>query len=255
MKKIALATAISTIVAAPAFAASYTTVFSSGTPTNPLAGFTNAAASTSTSTATWYVDPQSSTASNRSAPAISKSAFSHWTFDFTIPAAVAFTGTLEIGNFKTQSVTTLSSIVTDGRESYYGVIYSFSGVGSYDEATNTFTYNYFNSTINGGGAAVYSQSAPATCLNGATHVISKVCAPFQTVSKAWEGLALSFVFEEDRSRFEGSLHGTQTNGMGLSRNTTTINWFTAAIPAPPAAWLFGSALLGLAGQVRRRRGS
>jgi len=252
MKKIALAAAISTIVAAPAFAASYHSVFTSGTPADQLAAFSIVEAY---GAAAWYVDTSSGTASSKTTPAISKSVASDWTFDFTDLSAVAFTGTLEMGDFKVQSTVRYTpTVIADGRLTYTGVKYTFSGIGSYDEATNTFTYSFFNSTINNGKAATYSETAPATCENGTTSLFGKICSTFSTTSKNWEGLALNFVFKEDRSNFEGSLQGMQTNGSGVTRNTTTINWSTQEVPVPGAAWLFGSGLLALAGARRRRGG-
>jgi hypothetical protein len=249
MKRIALAAAISTIVTAPAFAASYSTVFYSGTLADPSASFSIDPSSSKT----WYVDSLSGSASNTAQPAIQKAVASDWTFDFTNLSAVAFTGTLEMGDFKTQSTVAVTpSSVIDGRQTYIDVKYTFSGVGSYDEATNTFTYNFLNTTVNGGGASLYIGAFPGTCQNGATSPLGKVCTSFSTTTLNWEGLALDFVFSEDRQYFQGALQGIQTSGTGPSRNTTTINWVTA-VPIPSATWMFGSSLLGLAVSKRRRR--
>jgi hypothetical protein len=89
-------------------------------------------------------------------------------------------------------------------------------------------------------------------LNGTTHGLGKVCTSFNQASKAWEGLALNFLFSEDRQSFAGTLQGTDTSGALLSKNTTAINWQIQAVPVPTAAWLFGSGLIGLAGVSRRR---
>ncbi|HSB96376.1 MAG TPA: VPLPA-CTERM sorting domain-containing protein, partial [Spongiibacteraceae bacterium] len=120
--------------------------------------------------------------------------------------------------------------------------------------------SFFNSTTNGGGASTYTETATATCANGATAVAGKVCAQFSLASKPWEGIALNLVFSEDRTTFAGTLTGTDTSGTGATANTTTINWQVSgtqpaapAVPVPAAAWLFGSGLVGLAGAARRRR--
>lgn len=247
MKKLALITAVSAL-STPALAAStYSTMMLSGTAADPLAGMTNAFAAPFDS---WYVDPGAGPASNALAPRGQLVRAATWTFDFTDPAAVSFTGKLSLGDYRVQSVIGPSN-VADGRQSFTGVVQTFSGTGVYDAATRTFTYNFMNSAVNGGGASVYSATAPATCVNGHTNVIGKVCSAYATASSNWEGLALNFVFTEDRSSFSGTLRGMDTSGSELTRFTQTINWQVASVPVPASAWLFGSALLGLG--TRRRR--
>ncbi|HSB97708.1 MAG TPA: hypothetical protein VLC91_14715, partial [Spongiibacteraceae bacterium] len=170
MNKLALAAAVSAVLASPAFA-TYTGTAVSGTAANPLASIVVSAAS---ATSVWYVDPASGTASNKTAPAIQLTKASDWTFDFTNLAAVTFTGNIQMGNYKTQ--TSVPVVGIDGRQTYTGVTTGYSGTGSYNEATNTFTYSFFNSTTNGGGASTYTETATATCANGATAVAGKVCA-------------------------------------------------------------------------------
>jgi hypothetical protein len=158
-----------------------------------------------------------------------------------------------MGTYKTQTyVEVNTNTKIDGRQSYTGVTINMTGVGAYNEATNTFTFNYFNTIVNGAGASTTTETAPATCANGGTSALGKVCTSFATASKGWEGLALNFVFAEDRSSFAGTLTATDTSGSGISRNTTTVNWQVQAVPVPAAAWLFGSGLVGLAGAARRR---
>jgi hypothetical protein len=249
MKKLALTAAVSTILAStPAFAASYSGTATSGTAANPLASIVVQAG---TGTSVYYVDPLSGTASNKTAPALQLVKVSDWTFDFTNLAAVSFTGNIQMGDYKTQTVVGPIPPI-DGRQTYTGVTTSVAGVGSYNEATNTFTFNYFNPVLNGGGASTHSETAAATCQNGGTSLLGKVCASFASATKAWEGLALNFVFSEDKSSFAGTLTATDTSGTNASRNTTTINWQIQAVPVPAAAWLFGSGLVGLAGAARRR---
>jgi hypothetical protein len=248
MKKLALVTAISALATSTAFAAPapYTGQAKSGTSANQAASVVVSAGS---ATNVWYVNSPLTT-SVSTAPAVQLTVASNWTFDFTNLAAVTFTGNVVYGDYKTQ--TTVPGIGIDGRQTFTNVVQSFSGVGSYNEATNTFTYTKAVGTRNGGGASIQTQSSSA-CANGKTSILGKVCDSFSSASKAWEGLQLTFVFAENRSSFSGALKATDTSGSGLSLNTTTINWQISAIPVPASAWLFGSALLGLAGTARRRK--
>jgi hypothetical protein len=250
MKKLALVTAVSTLVASGAYAApvAYNGEAKSGTAANPLNSIVVQAGA---STSVYYVDYASGAASNKTTPAIQLIRATNWTFDFANPAAVAFSGTIVYGDYRTQ--TNVSGVPTiDGRQSFTGVTQTVSGVGSYDEATNTFTFVNPMGEVNAGDASVHTQTS-ASCANGQTNFLGKVCTSFTQATPAWEGLTLSFVFSEDRSAFAGSLIANDTSGSGLTRNTTTINWQVAAeVPVPAAAWLFGSGLVGLAGAARRR---
>jgi len=250
MNKLALAAAVSAVMTSPAFAVSwyYPGLATSGTAANPLASIV---VSAGVATAVYYVDPASGTASNITTPAtqlVNKA--STWTFDFTNLAAVAFTGNIVYGDYRTQTSVTGTPTI-DGRQSFTGVTQSFSGVGAYDEATNTLTYNFLSpSNLSGGSVQTQTSSA---CANGKTNTLGKVCTAFVMATANWEGLALSFVFAEDRLSFAGSLQGTEKSGSGLTAGTTKINWQVQAVPVPAAAWLFGSGLAGLAGASRRRR--
>jgi hypothetical protein len=243
------------VAGSPAFAASY-----SG---NAYTSATNAiqvqAVPSSVTTGIYYVDNAAGTASNPSGTGIdapvSLLKTSGWNFDFTNPTAVTFSGYLALGDYKTQVKTTGASS-SDGRQSYYGVNHLFSGVGTYDEATNTFSYVKVAGASNSGGGSSYEASAPALCVNGASTPAVNVCVRFNAATREWEGLALSFVFSEDRSSFSGALTGYEKSGVNIALNTTVLNWTVTAVetvPVPAAAWLFGSALLGMAGVRARRR--
>ena len=247
MNKLALSVAISAVIASPAFAADYTTVATSGTAADQTASIVVVAGAP---TSVYYVDNASGTASNKSEPAIQLIKSGDWTFDLVTGA---FTGNIAYGDYKTQTSVTTPNI--DGRQTYVGANQAFSGTGTWVTDTH-FTYTFFNSTVNGGGASVQTQTS-SSCANGQTSALGKVCTAFSSASPAWEGLSLDFVFSADHSTFSGSLTGTDTSGASLSRNTTTINWQIAGtgtpeIPVPAAAWLFGSGLVGLAGVSRRR---
>jgi len=271
MHKLALAAAIAAI-SSPTFAIQYYGSATSGTAANPAAAIT---VNQITATNSFYVDNASGTASNTSTPAVQLTKTSNWTFDFSNYAAVAFSGSIVYGDYKTQMNAANTGFAIDGRQTFTGVTQSFSGVGSFDAATNIFTYSFLNSTVNGGGASVQTQTG-ASCKDGKTSVVGKICTSFASASKAWEGLALNFVFSAEKDWFYGSLTGTDTSGFSASANTTTINWQISAlgptpctpegdcppgprsppgpslVPIPAPAWLFGSSLLGLAGVARRK---
>jgi hypothetical protein len=170
-----------------------------------------------------------------------------------------FTGKILYGNYKTQ--TNWYGIPSaDGRQTFTTVEQNFSGTGTW--GTNgggfpTLYFSYLNTTVNGGGASTQIQNS-ASCSNGLTSLLGKVCTAFATTSRNWEGLDFLFTFNSTKYSFTGQLTGTDTAGTGLNRNTTTIIWNLAGIdppaevPVPAAAWLFGSGLIGLAGAARRR---
>lgn len=261
MKQLPLAAAVAlATVAMSSQAAVYTSVATSNAPTaTPKPIVTVLSSSLAGSSNTFYTNPTPGGASVSTAPAIQLIRSGGWTFDFTNLAAVTFTGEIEYGNYETQ--TNVSSLAgsMQGHIVYTGVTQSFSGVGSYNEATNTFTYVKAAGASNSGGGSVYSATAPATCKSVGTVSSNTVCGGWALGTPAWEGLNLNFVFSEDRSTFSGKLIGTeksQVSGVpliGTVTTTTTMNWnIVGEVPVPAAAWLFGSALVGLAGIKRRK---
>ncbi len=208
---------------AAAVADSYSGTATSGTAANTQASFLVTAGATTTM---YYVDVAASNASDKKAPPLQLVKPSHWTFDFSNPAAVAFTGTIVYGDYKTQ--TNVTGFVTiDGRQSYSGVTQSFSGTGSFDPATNTFTFNSLNDKSNGGGASTVMQGS-AACENGSTSFLGKVCGASPLAISAWEGLSLSLVFAADKSSFSGALQGIDISGSGASASTVKTNWQISA---------------------------
>ncbi|HSB94891.1 MAG TPA: hypothetical protein VLC91_00470 [Spongiibacteraceae bacterium] len=269
MYKLALATAVAAI-SSPTFAIQYYGSATSGTAANPAAAMVVQSPSNNDE---FYVDNSNGTASNRTTPAVQLTKVSNWTFDFSNYAAVSFSGSIVYGDYKTQTNRTNPAFMIDGRQTFTGVRQSFSGIGSFDAATNAFTYSFLNSIVNGSGGSVQTQTS-ATCKDGNTSPAGKICAGYAAVSKSWEGLALSLVFSTDKNWFYGALTGTNTSGSGATGNTTTINWQVSGvssycdvlapdcvqslppppsyIPIPAAAWLFGSSLLGLTSVARRK---
>ncbi|HSB98214.1 MAG TPA: VPLPA-CTERM sorting domain-containing protein [Spongiibacteraceae bacterium] len=247
MKKLALATAVSALIASPSFAA-YTGTATSGTVANQQASIV---VSGPAATNVYYVDPASGAASNLATPAVQLVKTSNWTFDFTNLAAVSFTGNIVYGDYSTQ--TSVPSLSIDGRQTFTGVTQSFSGSAVYNESTNVLLFIW--PAASGSGGSVQTQTA-SSCVNGNTSPSGNVCDTFAALTPSWEGLNLRFVFTEDRSSFAGTVTGFDTSGSGASKITNTINWQVAAaapaVPVPAAAWLFGSGLLGLATAARRK---
>lgn len=207
------------LAALPVCAENYKGKATSGTSADPLASIVITA---KTATSAYYVDPASGPDSDKTAPPIQLTKDTEWTFDFSDPAAVKFSGKIVYGDYRTQTnVTGMATI--DGRQSYEGVTQSFSGTGTFDAATNTFTFTQMNNTSNGGGASVQTQKS-ASCKNGKTSFLGEVCGSFKSATPAWEGLTLKFVFAPDKSSFSGSLKGTDTSGSGLTANSTEVNW-------------------------------
>lgn len=202
-------------------------------------------------TSVFYISNTNGTASNPATPAVAITKWSEWYID---TASGNFTGSIYYGNYKTQTNVTTPAI--DGRQTFIGVEQAFSGIATWTSATHL-TYNYLNAIVNGGGASTQTENA-ASCSNGQTSIIGKVCSNFASVSRSWEGLAFDFDFFNSYYNFSGLLTATDTSGSGSARNTTTIVWNIeaidppAAVPLPAAAWLFGSALIGLAATGRRR---
>ncbi|HSB97267.1 MAG TPA: hypothetical protein VLC91_12505, partial [Spongiibacteraceae bacterium] len=119
------------------------------------------------------------------------------------------------------NVTGMATI--DGRQSYEGVTQAFSGTGSFNAATNTFTYTYASKKVNDGSASTQTQKS-AACANGETSFLGEVCKSFSSATPGWEGLSLKFVFNADKSAFNGTLQATDTSGSGLTANSTEVNW-------------------------------
>jgi len=261
MRKLALASAISAIsavIATPAFAASATCNVAGGTNNGTV--YTTVATSNGisvvdgpfTSTDVYYPNTTGTASVPNDKPNATLTVSGDWCVDKTTGD---FEGNIAYGSYKTQTdVTGLLTI--DGRQTFTSVNQFFSGTGTWT-GSGSLTLHYLLSpgTVNAGGASTWSGSA--SCVNGATSSLGKVCASFSTASKDWEGLAFDLVFDSTKYSFTGTLTGTDTSGSGLSANTTSINWNLVgtdppAVPVPAAAWLFGSGLIGLGGAARRR---
>jgi len=276
MKKITLVAAISAAVTSPAFAVSYSALATSGTLDRPYDSMSGVNIGTTgipyggPNIQRYYVSNAAGEATNPSNTnlqgAVQLIRQSDWTFDFTDLNHVTFTGNIQLGDYKIQTNTTGIATI-DGRQTFVGATQSFSGVGTYDVATNTFSYVKPLGVVNAGDASVYTQTS-STCRNGATSQLGKICGFFAPASPAWEGLALNFVFTEPGGQFTGSVTGIDTSVIiGASAFKVEYNWLIttpsgplfasevpiSSVPIPAPAWLFGSSLVGLIGAARRRK--
>jgi hypothetical protein len=245
MKK--LTTALTLAILASSAQAEYVTSGTSGT----------ISVSAGSATSVFYTAATDGSSNTAYAP-INLSFNGDWTFDFSDLNNVAFTGNVNLGDYETQTNVTGFPVI-DGHISYTGANYAFSGVGSYDESSNIFSYSSSSTGSNSSGASDFTNTG-ASCENGKTSIFANVCGTWSGTTGDWEGLSISLGFSEDRSTFDGSIAAIEQSGSGLTANTTTINFTLdsgvnnapSAVPVPAAAWLFGSALVGLAGLKRRK---
>lgn len=234
MKRLQLFTAVTAILlTGEAFAATYTTWGNAGA-VNVDAGVT----------------PDISYTSPNASPAIS----GDWDFAFN-GTTVDFDGTLYLGDYSTYTTATFFFSSMDGTITYEGAEHALSGTAAWDAGTNTLTYSYLGASNDGSGS-IYSETN-SSCTGSGNISGNTVCGSFASSTPNWEGLDLNLVFSSDLSSFTGSLQGISTSGSGLTANTTTLNYaiagaVVAEVPVPAAAWLFGSALIGLAGVKRRK---
>lgn len=243
MKKIQLATAIAALaISSQSYAAYTTTGTGDGISVNATA-----------TTSVYYTAPTNGS-SNTNYPAITPAISGAWDFDFTDLNNVGFTGNIYLGDYETQTnVTGLLNI--DGHQKFTNGNHALAGTGSYNEATNIFSFSIPTGNANSGVGSDFTSDS-ANCQNGSTSFFGTVCGTWNNTTGDWEGLMVNLTFSEDRSIFGGTVQGVERSGSGLTANTTTIDFTVngvSEVPLPAAAWLFGSALLGLTGISRRKR--
>lgn len=190
-----------------------------------------------------------------SAPSANPPVSGDWTFTFVDATHVNFTGNLYLGDYSTYtSATALGSTMT-GTISTVGANHAFSGTADWDAGTNTLTYSILGA--NGSGVATTYTETSSSCTGTGSIFGNTVCGTAGGVDPAWEGLDITLVFSSSdfsNATYTGTIAGTSISGSGLAENTTVFNYTVGGeVPVPAAAWLFGSALLGLGGMARRKR--
>jgi hypothetical protein len=173
-------------------------------------------------------------------------AYANSTTIVTTPAQPSFTGSLALdtassslsGNFNFAPYSIFLTVygVLSGNIYHTNSSYTIAGgTTSYDPATHTWTLN--------NGSLQFTGTAPGC--NG--H--SAICAAHaRNNTLTLDSLVLTL--SEDFSSLSGTLLSTQQFNH-LSQHYTWT--FQSAVPLPAAAWLFGSALLGLGAGARRQR--
>lgn len=156
-------------------------------------------------------------------------------------------------------------------------VYDIGGAGNgtvtWNAATRTLTLgqqlNYTastDSTLGTAAVATYnSQASDGVAKWNTTSGVAGACTPSGTVCNGQtsiflanpniERFYLTLTFAEDFVNFTGTAVGIDVGGslpLGKTGNQFTTYSFTGAVPVPAAAWLFGSALVGLAGVSRRK---
>lgn len=132
------------------------------------------------------------------------------------------------------------------------------GTGSW--VGTTFTYSIASGGANSGSASTHTYDAGSSFCSGSGNILGNtVCGTQAGTTGAWEGITITLNFSGDYSSFTGTIAAIEESGSGLTHNVTTINYDVAGVaevsevPVPAAAWLFGSALVGLAGVGRKRK--
>ena len=179
-----------------------------------------------------------------------------WSFDWTTPTTVDFVGELDMGSF-IQSMTVVDGGdffgTMDGTISTNDANHAFSGTAAWDDGTKTLSYSFLGAS-NSGAGSTYTETS-SSCTDNGEIFGNTICGTWAATTAEWEGFDLTLVFAPDLSTYAGTLIANENSGDGLTASTTLITYSIAgtnAIPVPAAAWLFGSALVGLAGIGRKR---
>jgi hypothetical protein len=106
---------------------------------------------------------------------------------------------------------------------------------------------YFGTLVGGTWTANGDTSGVISACGGAAS--AAICGPVgEAIGVVTAGTG-GTVFSVDVPSGVGAWADTQINGPAILNNNHAL----AAVPVPAAAWLFGSALLGLAGVARKRK--
>lgn len=173
-----------------------------------------------------------------------------WNIDV---ASGQFSGDLYFGDVVVTTTSDLGGIVL----SSFGIHHHVTGTGNWDPGALTFSFHVPNGSINGGGASVGTQAAPATCDPFGTFG-SMLCASELDKTLDWEGFTVSLTFDDSLSGFVGTMQSVSAGGAGLTTSMLIQDYSivgtvaTVETPLPAAGWLLGSALLGLTSLARRR---
>lgn len=239
MKKLALITAISAISISQALATTYNT---SGNATGTLveASF----------------DPSLTYTAPNATPSIN----GDWNFTFS-GSTVDFNGAINLGDYTTHTSVNAGFLGSmTGDVSYDGAVHDVSGTADWDDASKTLTYSLTPPIDQSGGNSGLGSNGSysnVNCSGNGSIFGNTICGAWGSTNYSWEGLVLNLVFSSDLSSFSGSLTGIENSGSGITYNVTSLFYdisgnAVADVPVPAAAWLFGSALIGLAGLKRKK---
>lgn len=158
-----------------------------------------------------------------------------------------FSGTIDVGSY---AITTDAGFWGSASTSYNGVAHTFES-----GASGTWTGTTLNASLGsfaiGSDDATDSVGTRGACTGG-------LCNNFPLTVDSYDGLTLELVFSADLSSFTGTVNAQTwitTPIIGGTTVSTSIYSFAGVaspVPVPAAAWLFGSALIGLAGMKRRK---
>lgn len=229
-----------------------------------------------------YTDPNNSTAESGAAilsgvkPSFSQlgnfTLTTTGTFGQSDFAYTGIEGAIDFNKYETYIVVSGfgNATVTQGN-SVYKIGGAGNGTVTWDAATRTLTLGQYIKYSNvDGDLGTYSPgTGPASDAQGvwATDLGAKdgLCTGNATICGGqksqfipkpnWERLYLTLTFAENMVDFTGQVTTVDIGGAvtgGQSGNQWQQLSFSGQVPVPAAAWLFGSALVGLAGVARRK---
>lgn len=199
------------------------------------------------------VDSTGTVTNTYTAPSANPPVSGTWEID---QANGAFSGNMYLGDYTTYtsvSVGILGSM--NGTNVFADVNHDItSGTGSW--SGTSYTYSIATGGSNSGIASTYTNDvANSSCTGSGSVFGNTVCGTQGNTTGAWEGITINLDFASDFSSFTGTVTAVETSGSGITSNTATSTYNVAGVsevPVPAAAWLFGSALVGLAGIGRKR---
>ena len=136
-----------------------------------------------------------------------------WTFtwDSNKDDVVNFTGVLNYGDhFTMTNAGWMGGVST---QTFFDFAHHIEGTANWENATRKLTFKMIPKARDDGRASSVTQAKPPTC-----EPKGKACSAFEKNSSPIEGLSIRMIFNEDLSRFEGTVIAIQYGGSGFTKS-------------------------------------